>query len=260
LGGEELVAGADLNGAVAAGGADEALDRPAGPAFDVVGDREGGEHDRQMGIDRVALVVVDRPRAQVVLRSPRPAAPTPRPVGASRRRTPRRLPRRRRSPAPLPRARAARSPHPPGRRLPRHHRRRHLPTRLTAPPVQTSTNADTTRPRMLHRSAIVALCVIVVTSAGCSSGAATNTAAGAETGTASAPHRDPALPPPGGSCHARPLPAGTLPDPVCTPGATDPHVTANTLDTTICRGLHQHRPPPTISDRPRETPVHDLLR
>jgi len=134
---------------------------------------------------------------------------------------------------------------------------------------------------MLHRrSAILALCVIVVTSAGCSSGAATNTAAGAETGTASAaspttagggaPAGHPVAPTPGGglvdddpsrtviqpfptggSCHARPLPAGTLPDPVCTPGATDPHVTADTLDTTICRPggyTSTVRPPQSVTD------------
>ena len=41
--------------------------------------------------------------------------------------------------------------------------------------------------------------------------------------------------PSAGSCHARPVANGTLPDPVCTPGATDPHVTQATLGTTICR-------------------------
>ena len=41
--------------------------------------------------------------------------------------------------------------------------------------------------------------------------------------------------PSAGSCHARPVANGTLPDPVCTPGATDPHVTQTTLGTTICR-------------------------
>ncbi len=38
-----------------------------------------------------------------------------------------------------------------------------------------------------------------------------------------------------GSCHARAVPNGTLPHLGCTPGATDPHVTQASIDTTICR-------------------------
>ncbi|MBV9514631.1 MAG: hypothetical protein JO280_11405 [Mycobacteriaceae bacterium] len=39
-----------------------------------------------------------------------------------------------------------------------------------------------------------------------------------------------------GSCHYRTAANGeTLPDPACTPGATNPKVTQDTLDTTICR-------------------------
>jgi hypothetical protein len=33
---------------------------PAGSVFDPVADGEGGEHDRQVGLDRLAFVVVDR--------------------------------------------------------------------------------------------------------------------------------------------------------------------------------------------------------
>jgi len=41
--------------------------------------------------------------------------------------------------------------------------------------------------------------------------------------------------PAAGSRHARPVANGTLPDPGCTPGANDPHVTQATIGTTICR-------------------------
>jgi hypothetical protein len=36
-------------------------DRPAGSRFDPPGDGEGGEDDRQVGLDGVALAVVDGP-------------------------------------------------------------------------------------------------------------------------------------------------------------------------------------------------------
>ncbi len=41
--------------------------------------------------------------------------------------------------------------------------------------------------------------------------------------------------PAAGSCHARQAANGVLPDPTCTPGAVDPHVTDATLDSTVCR-------------------------
>ena len=67
-GGDGLPSGLDLDGAVAAGGLDEFPDRPAGLCFDPAADGEGGEHDRQVGLDGVALAVVDRPGLQVGLR------------------------------------------------------------------------------------------------------------------------------------------------------------------------------------------------
>ena len=66
-GGDDVVAGLDLDGAVAAGGVDELADRPAGLVLDPAADGQGGEHDGQVGFDGVALVVVDRPGLQVVL-------------------------------------------------------------------------------------------------------------------------------------------------------------------------------------------------
>src|ERR1700722_364907 len=67
LGGDDVLADADLDGAVAAGRADEPLDRPAGALLDEPGDGQGGEHDGEVGLDGVALAVVDRPGPQVVL-------------------------------------------------------------------------------------------------------------------------------------------------------------------------------------------------
>jgi len=56
--------------------------------------------------------------------------------------------------------------------------------------------------------------------------------------------------PAAGTCHARAVPNGTLPDPACTPGATDPHVTQATIATTICRSggyTNTVRPPASVT-------------
>jgi hypothetical protein len=60
-------AGADLHGAVAAGGANELPDGPAGAVLDESGDGQGGEDDREAGLDGVALAVTDGPCPQVGL-------------------------------------------------------------------------------------------------------------------------------------------------------------------------------------------------
>src|SRR6185312_884690 len=57
-GGDELLSGADLDGAVAAGGAHEPADRPAGALLDEAAHGDRGEHDDQVGFDRFALAVV----------------------------------------------------------------------------------------------------------------------------------------------------------------------------------------------------------
>jgi hypothetical protein len=75
-----VVAGADLDGAIAAGGADEFLDGPAGAVLYEPGDGEGGEDDREVGLDRVPLAVVDRPGPQVVLSYPEAFFDVPEPV------------------------------------------------------------------------------------------------------------------------------------------------------------------------------------
>jgi hypothetical protein len=69
-GGDGVVAGLDFDDAVTARGADELLDRPAGAVFDPPADRERSEHDREVGLDGLALVVVDRPSLQVVFGHP----------------------------------------------------------------------------------------------------------------------------------------------------------------------------------------------
>jgi hypothetical protein len=59
-----------------------------------------------------------------------------------------------------------------------------------------------------------------------------------------------------GTCHARTVPHGTLPDPTCTPGATDPHVTQATLTTTICRAggyTRTVRPPESVTSVEKNT-------
>ncbi len=57
--------------------------------------------------------------------------------------------------------------------------------------------------------------------------------------------------PPAGSCHYRYEGAYPLPDPACTPGATNPRVTQANLATTICRGGYTSsvRPPARITRR-----------
>ena len=56
--------------------------------------------------------------------------------------------------------------------------------------------------------------------------------------------------PPAGSCHARGHGLYSLPDPHCTPGAIDPHVTQADVDRTICRGGYSEsvRPPESITE------------
>ena len=58
-----------------------------------------------------------------------------------------------------------------------------------------------------------------------------------------------------GACHYRTAADGqVLPDPACTPGATNPKVTQDTLDTTICRSGYTKsiRPPRSITAAEKE--------
>ena len=69
-GGDRLPPGLDLDGAVAAGGRDELADGPARGVLDLAADGHGGEHDREVGFDGVALAVVNRPGLQVAFGHP----------------------------------------------------------------------------------------------------------------------------------------------------------------------------------------------
>jgi hypothetical protein len=78
------------------------------------------------------------------------------------------------------------------------------------------------------------------TSSGSAAGSLSSAAGGASGGAGGVVAEDPdhgtAQPfPTAGTCHDRAVPNGTLPDPGCTPGAVDPHVTQATIGTTICR-------------------------
>lgn len=53
FGGEDLVAGLDLDGVVAAQGGDELIGAPSGRGFEPAGDGECREHDGQVGVDRI---------------------------------------------------------------------------------------------------------------------------------------------------------------------------------------------------------------
>ncbi len=59
-----------------------------------------------------------------------------------------------------------------------------------------------------------------------------------------------------GTCHARTVAHGVLPDPACTPGATDPHVTQATVTSTICRPggyTSTVRPPESVTSVEKKT-------
>jgi hypothetical protein len=62
---KDVVAGLDRDAAVAAQSLHEFFDAPSGLAFEPSADREGGEHDGEVGFDGVAFVVVDGPGSQV---------------------------------------------------------------------------------------------------------------------------------------------------------------------------------------------------
>lgn len=98
------------------------------------------------------------------------------------------------------------------RRLPRQHRRPRLPTRVT--------------PR--RPAALVVAAILAAALAGCTPTTAASApaapAAGPGTGglVAEDPDHNTVQPfPARGTCHARPVAGGVLPDPACTPGAID---------------------------------------
>jgi hypothetical protein len=81
--------------------------------------------------------------------------------------------------------------------------------------------------RLHSRVAATALVALLAACAGaCSGAAAISTATPSQAATAAAT---------AGSCHARGAPPYVLPDPACTPGATNAEVTQATIGSTICR-------------------------
>jgi hypothetical protein len=69
-GGDDVGSGLDLDCLVAAGCADALPDRPSGARFDPAADGQGGEHERQVGLDRVPQVMVDRPGLEIAFGPP----------------------------------------------------------------------------------------------------------------------------------------------------------------------------------------------
>jgi hypothetical protein len=71
-GGDGVVAGLDVDGAVAAEGGDGLSDRPAGGVLDPAGDGQGGEHDgRVRSIESLVRWKIGRvARSDVAIRKP----------------------------------------------------------------------------------------------------------------------------------------------------------------------------------------------
>ncbi len=118
---------------------------------------------------------------------------------------------------------------------------------------------------------VAALAVLMVLSAGCTStdgsppvsdtGAGSPPPAGPVLGSGllvtDPPHNEVQPFPAPGTCRARTVPGGVLPDSHCTPGAVDPHVTEATVNTTVCRPggyTSTVRPPTSVTD-PEKRPA-----
>ncbi|MFL6110070.1 MAG: hypothetical protein ACJ786_01765 [Catenulispora sp.] len=78
----------------------------------------------------------------------------------------------------------------------------------------------------------------------------THSATASASGAPSTPAAD------GGTCHARP---GPLPDPACTPGATNPQVTQDDIATTICKSgwTSTIRPPTSVTNKLKTSGIRD---
>ncbi len=122
---------------------------------------------------------------------------------------------------------------------------------LPAGPAPTGASITRRWPSGTTRAVLLlaTLAVTTMVTAGCTSTTAASTSAASRSGAAGSatsvagggllaedPDHSAAQPfPAAGTCHDRAVPNGTLPDPACTPGATDPHVTQATIEVTICR-------------------------
>jgi len=106
--------------------------------------------------------------------------------------------------------------------------------------------------RRLGRACVASTVVLAVALSGCTSGVVRVGAALARRASVSAMPPSSATvarQPPPGSCHARGRGLLVLPDPGCTPGATNPAVTPATLRSTICRvgWTSTVRPPESVT-------------
>ncbi len=114
----------------------------------------------------------------------------------------------------------------------------------TGPPVDT-TAAPTTKTTITATT--------TVTGASATSTAPTSTSVSLSGGLLATdpPHNAVQPFPAAGRCHARQGANGVLPDPACTPGAGDPHVTDATLESTVCRRggyTSTVRPPTSVTN------------
>lgn len=137
---------------------------------------------------------------------------------------------------------------------------------LPAGPAPTGAPITGRRPSKPTRAVLLlaTLAVTTMVTAGCTPTTAASTSAASRSGAAGSatsvaaggllaedPDHSAAQPfPAPGTCHDRAVPNGTLPDPACTPGATDPHVTQATIEVTICRSggyTRTVRPPASVT-------------
>ncbi len=143
---------------------------------------------------------------------------------------------------------------------------------LPAGPAPTGAPITGRRPSKPTRAVLLlaTLAVTTMVTAGCTPTTAASTSAASRSGAAGSatsvaaggllaedPDHSAAQPfPAPGTCHDRAVPNGTLPDPACTPGATDPHVTQATIATTICRSggyTSTVRPPASVTSTEKKS-------
>jgi len=115
----------------------------------------------------------------------------------------------------------------------------------TGSPVDTTTAAPTTKTTITATT--------TVTGASVTSTAPASTSVSPPGGLLATdpPHNAVQPFPAAGRCHARQAANGVLPDPACTPGAVDPHVTDATLESTVCRRggyTSTVRPPTSVTN------------
>lgn len=112
--------------------------------------------------------------------------------------------------------------------------------------MNTDTGAGGPRAEKNGVRGLVAVAALAVVLSGCQSKAQSTAPHVRARSTTAADTAAPAAA--GGSCHARP---GPLPDPVCTPGVTNPNVNQGNINDTVCRSgwTATIRPPASYTDK-----------